>query len=150
MADRTNINFWLDLEREPTQDELDAVRGIVNEHAPIDEEISCHHIADKGIWSVGGFYFEGVPDEADRIADALNNRFPDAAEIRCWDDPKYEFLGTVTVYRRGEHVLSASCDSEGTVVVYQHDLVTLIQQTDDRDSLVRRMYEAIGMEPATS
>ena len=75
-------------------------------------------------------YCEGIPDEADRIADELHEAFPDAVEVRCWDDPKYEWLGTLTVYRRGEpEARTASCDANGTAVYTASEIVEVSEKT---------------------
>ncbi len=130
MADRTNINFWVTLDHEPAPHELTRVQEIVEGYGSIDLDVSSGAVGDGGEWSVGGFYCEGIPDEADGIADELYEAFPDAVEVRCWDDPKYEWLGTLTVYRRGEpEARTASCDPNGNAVYTASEIVEVAEKT---------------------
>jgi hypothetical protein len=130
VADRTNINFWVTLDHEPAPHELTRVQEIVEGYGSIDLNVSSGAVGDGGEWNVGGFYCEGIPDEADGIADELHEAFPDAVEVRCWDDPKYEWLGTLTVYRRGEpEARTASCDSNGTAVYTASEIVKVAEKT---------------------
>ncbi len=130
MADRTNINFWVTLDHEPAPHELTRVQEIVECYGSIDLDVSSGAGGDGGEWNVGGFYCEGIPDETDGIADELHEAFSDAVEVRCWDDPKYEWLGTLTVYRRGEpEARTASCDANGTAVYTASEIVKVAEKT---------------------
>lgn len=130
MADRTNINFWVTLDHEPAPHELARVHEIVEGYGSIALDVSSGAVGDAGEWNVGGFYCEGIPDEADGIADELHEAFPDAVEVRCWDDPKYEWLGTLTVYRRGEpEGRAASCDADGAAVYTASEIVKVAEKT---------------------
>jgi hypothetical protein len=130
VADRTNINFWVTLDHEPAPDELTRVQEIAEAYGSIDLDVSSAALGDSGEWNVGGIYCEGIPDEADGIADELHEAFPDAIEVRCWDDPKYEWLGTLAVYRRGEpEARTASCDANGTAVYTASEIVEVAEKT---------------------
>lgn len=128
MADRTNINFSLTLEREPGEGDIETVNRIVGQFEPIELDLNATPHDDR-TWTIAGFYLEGIACQADQIADALHEAFPDA-EVRCWDDPKYEWLGTLTVYRRGENAaLTASCDAYGTPVYTPSEILELVEKT---------------------
>ena len=130
VADRTSINFWVTLDHEPGPDEIAVIRNVAQAHDPIDLDVRSASLDGGKSWNAGGFYCEGIPDEADQIADELHDAFPDAVEVRCWDDPKYEWLGTLTVYSRGEPgARTASCDANGTAVYSAAEILQVVERT---------------------
>lgn len=129
MPDRTNINFSVTLDRKPAPEGVARVRAIVGQYAPIELELHAARAGSSDEWSIGGWYCEGTPDEADHIADELHETFPHALEVRCWDDPKYEWLGTLTLYRRGEpEARTASCDANGTAVYTAAEVLERVEK----------------------
>ncbi len=129
MADHTIINFAVPLDHEPSDDDLARVQAITEHYEPIDLDVDFWSPPDGQTWTIGGCYCEGIPEEADHIAVDLHDAFPDAIEVRCWDEPKYEWLGTVTVYRRGDRAsVSASCNAEGTAVYTAAEVLETVAQ----------------------
>lgn len=135
MSDRSNINYWVTFDHEPSPEEQAVLELIVSGRDPMDPTFDLHQEERDGAsrWNYGGFYIEGIMDEFDAIADDLHEAFPDAIEIRCWVDPKYEWLGTVSIYRRGDpEAITAECDADGGAVFHWPDIRKVLDELCSR------------------
>jgi uncharacterized protein DUF3145 len=57
------------------------------------------------------------------------------ATFECWEDPKYEWLGSYHAHVPGLGLFSGECDADGNVVVSAQDLRELINQAVDEAGL---------------
>ncbi len=72
---------------------------------------------------------------------------PHQFAFTVWEDPKYEWLGTLYRYTPGQPMFTAECDASGRAVIEFSQIAAAIAATTDRDGLIARLRHVYG-EPA--
>lgn len=102
------------------QSERDAVEAILAKEG-LSREDDVEDDTLTGLWSDD----EARLDAHDEIAGALIAAMPGIA-FAIWNDPKYEYLGGISLYTPELGVYSADCDADGNVVKTAHEIVTFL------------------------
>ncbi|WP_026820054.1 DUF3145 family protein [Arthrobacter castelli] len=80
---------------------------------------------------------EGPCGSADEIATQLQLTAPDAS-WQVWEDPKYEWLGSLCRFTPGLGLWTAPCDADGCPVFTDQQVLTLYDETNNRNELEQR------------
>lgn len=76
--------------------------------------------------------------------DADEDRAPLQFGFTVWQDPKYEYPGTLHRYFPGGSLFTADCDADGNVAVSADQVRKAIAATDDRDYLITALSGLYG------
>ena len=76
--------------------------------------------------------------------DADEDRAPLQFGFTVWQDPKYEYPGTLHRYFPGGSLFTADCDADGNVAVTADQVRKAIATTDDRNHLITALSGLYG------
>lgn len=133
MSDRTNGNATVTFDHRPTEAEVAKWAEVIEGFGEGEPDWDAGDF-EQGGTTLGAGWNEVIPIHPQGWAEELHKVFPDA-EVRCWDEPAYEWLGTLTVYRKGE-MLTAQCDSNGTPFYQIFDIQKAVENTATYEELV--------------
>jgi hypothetical protein len=76
--------------------------------------------------------------------DADEDREPLQFGFTTWQDPKYEYPGTLHRYFPGGSLFTADCDADGNVTVTVDKIRKAVTETDSRDDLITALSGLYG------
>jgi len=109
MSDRTSLQVFV---YACPESEREAMLAVIDQHGGWDEGDSA-----EGRWTD----YEACCGSADTIARALSHDAPGASFL-LWEDPAYQWLGSLEAYTPELGSFSGECTSEGTVVARYQDV----------------------------
>lgn len=119
-----------------------AVLEIINEHGLTEDYFDGEEETALNLGTRYG-YGEMLLTAYQDVADQIIEKAP-GATFECWNDPKYEYSGAVTMYAPDLGRFTSDCDADGEPYVTAPTIRKLIVNTGEED-LALGLEQALGV-----
>lgn len=156
MSDRTSVTAHITLNRPSTPEDIEKLSELDMDPDEVGSGADFNPTDPTFIFAQS---YEHRMGETRYVLEEIQEMFPDAIEITVWEDPKYEYLGTLDRWSASDGDFSAACDANGNVVVIAPDIEKILSETacpplegpvEGYFALREALERAIGIRPLTT